>query len=1001
MLKHHCHTMVLILALLGQNISLHAQDMNITGKVTDASSNEPLIGASIVIVGTTKGTITDDNGNYSLAVPPNAELKYSYIGYEPQTVNVVSQRIINIQLALDLKFINEVIVIGYGEMRKSDVTGAVTSIKSEDISKVKANNALEVLQGSAAGVDIIKNNGQAGTGYSIKIRGQRSLTANNDPLYIVDGVDYGSTININPNDIASIEILKDAASTAIYGFRGANGVVLITTRKGEKGRPVVSFNAYYGITSRLGKLPVADRDEYLRFHRDLVRVSRNDWTLSDSLADVYLPLSSSEKEGIENGTNTDWLDLVWDDYGRQEDYYLSVRGGSEKTDYMVSANYFTEKGYVRNDSYDRFTIKSGINSKVNKYLELGNSNLISAIVNEQGDNPTGLTYMSPLLPAYDSTGEILVYPDPSNQAPNPLTSYQYENRRRNEKQTRILSSLHAQVNFTDNFDFRTTGYADISHRTNFEFYKPFEGVPGQSTGSIRYRPDYNLTWTNLLNFNKEFGAGKLNITLGHEMQYRRGEDYGFSGTDFELSDSWWWTINSANEITIMQNELLREEKSVSFFNRIHYNFKEKYIVSATIRFDGASQLSEGHKWDYFPSGSLAWRLSEEDFMKNIQAISSLKLRFGWGISGNKAIDPYKTFGATISIPMYYQFGISEEPAFGYRTNQIYNPNLSWEKTRAYNLGIDYGFFSNRLRGSLELYQTYTKDLLLERQLPPSAAISTATQNVGETFNQGIELSVGGEIIKTKYFSWTADFIFSANHNEITALYSGATQEIGSRWFVGEPVAVFYDLKQVGIWQITDSSEYELYNSGIRPGDVKFLDVNKDTAISQSADRVVIGQQDPKWYGGLKMNFTYKNFGLSTFIFGRFGHTVIDEVISDWVPDGKGNTFKRDYWTPDNPTNKLPRPFPEIARQSFSEAWPLAYSDGSFVKIKDITLAYTVPQNIISRFKISKLNVYITLKNYFVLYSPIWYNGNRFDPEARGDNDWPIPKILIFGINTEF
>jgi TonB-linked SusC/RagA family outer membrane protein len=974
--------------------SIFAQNKTITGKITDSETGESLPGVNIVVAGTTIGTVTDLNGNYSINVNSgNETLEFSFIGYQKQSIALEGKSVLNVALKPELKELDEVVVVGYGTMKKSDLTGAVSSIKTEDILNTKSSNAIEALQGKIAGIDMTRVDGQAGSGFNILIRGARSLTASNAPIYIVDGVDYGSDININPNDIASMEVLKDASSTAIYGARGANGVVLITTKKGTKDKSSISFNTYFGITKPLGKIPIGDAEYFLRMTRDILRTNNPSlWNVPDNEIDVTSTLYPSEIEGYKNGTNFDWIDAQTKDYGTQQDYHLSINGGNENALYSISINNMIEDNFIPNDKYTRYSVKTNIDCKVNKYFDYGNSTYLAFIDQKRGQ---GINYdMNPLVSAYDTLGNIR--PIPNERAPfiNPLIDQDPKNKLNEIYKMSIFSTFYGQVNFSKNFNFKSSINFDLDFERNGNYTGETEypEISRVNEASVLNANSYKWTWTNLLNFDKTIGSHHIMANIGTEAMYKRLERYYQYGRNMELKNSWWYGLRSAStDISLSEyNNPLTEWGLMSYISRLHYGLLNKYLITFVCRYDGASQLRE--KWDFFPAISAAWKLSDENFLKNIKVISLLKLRAGYGISGNYSVNPYSTLGSISQYTMYYEFGIPEVPAFGYRTAQL-ETSPKWEKTASANIGIDFGVMQNRISGSLELFKVHTYDILQKVTLPPTSAVSSVIENIGETEGKGIELSLKSIILDTKDIKWNVDLTFSRSTEKITYLADGVKQDIVNGWFVGQPLNVFYDWKKIGIWQTGEATLAARY--GAVPGDIKLEDGNHDTVINDF-DRVVIGTPRPKWTGGLNSTINYKNFDLSIFIYARIGQIIYDRVELMWSTDGRENSIKRDYWTPKDTTNEYPRIVPGITRSGLGKLSTLAYKNGSFVKIKDITLGYTLPYAFTNKFLISSARFYITAKNAFVFGK--YFRQGRYDPEGGGEKSFPIPKLFAIGAN---
>jgi TonB-linked SusC/RagA family outer membrane protein len=976
----------------------------VTGKVLDGESGEPLPGVNVVIDGTQQGTTTNLSGVYELAVPSaQSALIFSFVGYLNERVNVAGRTVIDIQLIPELQALDEVVVVGYGTMKKSDLTGAVSSIREEDIKSVKASNAVEALQGKIAGVDMTRSSGRAGSGYNVLIRGERSFSAENDPIYIVDGVYYGSTIDINPNDIASMEVLKDASSTAIYGSRGANGVILITTKKGEAGKAKISFNTYYGYTTPLGKLDIADREGYLQMTRDIYRTNHPEyWDSTDAAIDVTGLLYPSEIDGLNNGTDFDWVDAQMKDHGSQQDYHLSVTGGTENTVYAVSINHFIEDNFIPNDNYKRYSVKANVDSRVNKFFEMGTSAFLSHTIRNEGQ---GLNYnMIPLVSAYDSLGNIIAVPDERVPFSNPLIDQDPDIRSHEIYATDLITTFYGQINLIPGLTFRSSINLDFSFERDGDYTGDYPGLARQNVSTLSINNRYAWTWVNILTLDKTFNEHHIIATAATETYKSRRERYYQGGQGLELGDFKWYALrtSAAANLTITDPDEdhlpFTKNTQVGFIGRIHYGFKDKYLATFTGRYDGASQLRE--KWDFFPSASVAWRLSEEDFMQNISAISNLKLRVGYGVSGNQSVDPYSSLGGISEYSMYYEFGVSEVEQLGFRTARL-ETFPKWEKTAVTNIGIDFGLLSNRISGTIELYQSKTSDILQEVTLPPTSAVTSVIENIGKTEGKGIEITLRTINLATSDFNWTTDFTFASSSEEITELAGGVEQDIANGWFVGHPLKVHYDWKKIGIWQLDEADQADLY--GYEPGDLKLEDVVPDSSYLED-DRVILGTPRPKWTGGLNSNMTYKNFDLNIFVYARMGHMVSDPVETQWAPDGRENSIMRNYWTPNNPTNEYPRLNPDLTRSGWSRATVLRYTDGSFVKIKDITLGYTLPRDLTSKILISSARVYITAKNAFVFGK--FFNKGRYDPEAvNSDGNFntslPIPRMYAVGLNVTF
>lgn len=1017
--------------------SVYAQETRITGVITDSETNEPLIGVNIIEQGTenTNGTVTDLDGNYTIEIQSGASIMYSYIGYLPQTIASAGKSQISVKLAPDAKSLEELVVVGYGVMKRSDLTGSITSVGDVEIAKVKSHNAVEALQAKVAGMDLTSSDGRAGSNPSVNIRGSRTLSGNNSPLYIVDGVDFGSSININSNDIASMEVLKDASSTAIYGSRGANGVIMITTKKGAKGKANISFNVYKGITQPLGTLPYGDRNSYLKIKRDLQRISNysetNDtWSMTDDQIDNQYLASSlflEEQIGKAEGTNFIWPKEQLESNGTQESYHINISGGDANTSYSTSIENFIEDTYIEKDRYERFGFRTTLNSKVNKFLSVGNSTVLT---HEKLDRGEGLNYsMSPLVTPYDEEGNLYGYPISTSPAENPYINMDSKYKTNQTLTTRVFSSFFADVKIIKGLSFRTNINTDLKFRRFGESENKHPLLDRQNSATNEFINNYKWTWSNVLTYDKTIDEDHhIMLTAANEVSEGFTERNYIYGTDLNTEHPYqefgnWYNLPSAVGDIKLSNiddpdSYYTGTQMESYIGRIHYGYKGRYLLQVSGRQDGASQLKD--KWDFFPSASLAWRVSSENFMQPItHVISNLKVRFGVGTTGNQSIPAYSSFGGTTDYTLYANFG--DNGVAGVRTGKISNEALRWEKTKNYNLGIDYGFLNNRISGSVDLYSARTTGVLQLRSLPPTSAIPYIADNIGETLNEGIEISLNTVNVKTKNFTWTTDFTFTKNNEEIVFLSEGVTEDKGNKWFVGQPLSVFYDLEKIGIWQLGEETEAAVYDAN--PGDIKFRDqltedliLNVDSdgdgvmdatdgiadssdGIIDDNDKVVVGTPRPKWYGGITSNMSYKNFDFSVLVFARYGQTIEDDVMSNWNPDGLGNSMQIDYWTPNNPTDNYPSVDPGQTRSGWSQQSSLTYTDGSYIKIKDITLGYTLPTELTKKVFISSARIYVSAKNSIVFSK--FFDKDRYDPEMSGSIGYPAPKIFLVGASIKF
>jgi TonB-linked SusC/RagA family outer membrane protein len=881
-------------------------DITISGKVTD-DKGEPLPGALITVAGTTTGTVADLEGNYSLTVPDGATLIFSFIGFEVIRIPVDNRSRIDVTLKPDATSLEEVIVIGYGSIKKSDITGAISSISSKELSEVPSSNVMEQAQGRLAGVDIVRSNGSPGAPMQIRIRGNRSINASNDPLFVIDGIPTSANINdFNPNDIESMEVLKDASAVAIYGSRGANGVILITTKKGKEGKAVISYDGYYGVKKPIENINLMNGEEYAQY----VRIA-NGLARDDNSRDAAL-MSPEEAQNLQNGIETDWLDLVINS-GTQQEHQMSVSGGTKDVKYYLSGAYFDEKGIIPTTGYSRYSARANIEANLSPKLKIGLSSTVSTdLRNQMRDQPyNNALIFSPLNVPYDAEGNIPAFPNQrATNTANPilyLQPNQYENER---KGYRIFANIYTDYAIHKNLSFRVNFGPDIRlARTGI-----YTGTMDESlnTASVNNLNEFSYTLENILNFKKQFGMHAIDVVGLFSTQESRTETSFARGMDIPIETSSFYDLGGASTILDI-NSGLSEWGLMSYMGRVNYRFKDRYLFTATGRTDGSSRLAAGRKWAFFPSVAVGWIISEENFFANSKG-TFLKLRAGYGEVGNTSIAPFQTLGGLARS--VYAFG--EEQAFGYRHSIIPNPDLGWEISKTINLGLDFGLFNDRLTGSLELYNTNTQDLLLSRLLPITSGYQSILQNIGATRNRGIEFSASSYVIDNKDgLRWDVSFNIFSNREEIVELFDGQNDDVGNQWFIGQPINVFYSHKHVGIWQTGEADEARLY--GQAPGDIRIADVNgrdPDGNLTKQPDgrinaddRTVLGSTVPKWSGGITNQFSYKGFDFSFLVFARQGQMLRSDFhwlgANNW--QGRTNMLKFDYWTPDNPSNEIPIP----------------------------------------------------------------------------------------------
>lgn len=976
------------LIVINQNAGKMAPDKKVSGRVTD-QAGAPLSGVSVNIKSTSRGTVTDEQGRFTLNVDNDDVLVFSYVGYETQEVPVGDKTEFSISMVSAAASLENIVVIGYGTVKKRDLTGAVVSLKGDEVKKVPAGNVMESVQGKVAGMDIVRTSGGAGSNVNITVRGNRSILAQNSPLFIVDGIQYSNFQDINPNDIQSMEVLKDASSTAIYGSRGANGVVIITTKRGASGKVRVNANAYYGISDVAGYPKPMTGPQFANLKRESYRTIG---TWNSEADDPKVFTSAQDLEAVRNGQSTYWPGLVLKK-GSQQDYGVSVAAGSEKTKVFFSFNYFKEKGLLNNDFSGRYTLRLNVDQTVIGTFKVGlQSQLTYYDENRRLDNVLNVANkVIPFFSPYNADGTLARYPGNGNQV-NPLLEEEPGAYINETNTTRILSSAYAEWKPFNNLSIRSNLGITTGSSRNGMFQGENTITRALSSGSlskITNADQVDLLWENIIAWNQKWREHNLDVTLVTSYLSNKLDSSYSQGTGQLLpGQSWHALLNNPANLAIWSNYIGSNLLSGAF--RVNYGFKGKYLLTLTGRADGASQLSKQNRWSFFPSAAAAWRVIDEPFMATQNMLSDLKLRVSYGVAGNAAVKAYSTQSGLILIPWSW----NDQTALAYGFDpQTGNPDLSWELTGTKNVGIDFAVLQNRISASVDYYDSRTTDLLLPRLLPATSGYRRVVQNIGKTSNKGIEVSLRTVNIQSRNFNWSSIITYTHNKEKILELVGGQS-DIANGWIIGSPVNSFYDYKKVGIWQIPDSAEARTY--GYKPGDIRVRDLNNDKKFTAADDRMVVGSEVPKYSIGFSNDLSFKGFDLNIYVFARIGQTIESDYASKFEPNAIENGANVSYWTPENPTNDYPRPNANISRASMPFASTLAYLDGSFVKIRNITLGYTLPKTITSKWHISTLRWYVSAKNYFT-FSKI----DDYDPEGGGSFDRPLTKLIVTGLNIEF
>ncbi|KGE14989.1 SusC/RagA family TonB-linked outer membrane protein [Sphingobacterium deserti] len=971
-----------------------------------SNDDEPVVGATIQVKGKNIQAQSDAEGQFSLQIDQLGEtLVISYVGYETQEIEVTTVEPLQIRLKPS-GVLDEVVVVGYGVVKKRDLTGAVASVKSEEIMRTPTANVMDALQGKVSGMDIMKSSGRAGANVNVALRGSRSIYGDNNPLYIIDGIP-GDFSRLNPSDIASIDVLKDASSTAIYGSAGSNGVVIITTKQGKAGKTVVDFDSYFGYNG-FPKYPHGmTGDAYLNLKREAYRTQNGNYP--EFLNNIFK--NPAHLEAYEQGKWVDWVDQVLRD-GIQQNYSLAVNGGTEKTNAYLSLNFNDEQGMIKIDRFKKYAVRTNVDHKISSVFKLGTNLQLTHTDNDQAaQNIFGnaLTFL-PLGDAFDAQGNIQHIP--VDGVTNPLSD----------------QIKDQYVNNTLNTYFSGNGFVDITPMEGLSFRSIFGAILGSSrtgryfgTQSIA-NPEagfrvpaaviindrnYDYRWENILTYAFDIQDDHHFTVTGVTSWAKNQAEQAYAGASgFDL-DSYSFHNLSAGTNPIIRSSYIRSQ-SMSYVGRFNYNYQGKYLFSLSSRWDGVSRLSQGNQWDVFPAGAFAWRISDEKFFMPLQAaVSDLKLRVGYGITGNSGgVGAYGTQAGGFNAPRPVGFGDTPAPAF-ILNQQLANNALGWEKSYTTNIGLDASFLNQRINLTVDWYNADTKDLLYLRDMPASLGGSWGApfkmwQNVGATVNRGLEILLTTKNIERDNFSWETTVTFAANRERIVTL-PGNKDLISTGLFLGHPIKTFFDYKYLGIWQLEEEEEAARYNS--LPGDIKLATdgtFREDGTHAYGAnDKMILGSAVPDWTGGLQNNLRYKNWDASIFFTARWGQMVSSNLITRYNPTtADGNSpDDSDYWTPENPGAYLPRPGLHATASGYIGFESLKYVDGSYFKIRNITLGYTLPESIAKRAAMQRFRIYATANNGF-----IWTKSDLLkyqDPESNGSDNFPLTKQFVVGLNVTF
>lgn len=1052
--------------LFGAIVPALAQSGNakLSGQVND-ETGLPIPGVTVVVKGTSMGTVTNGEGKYSLDITVSkGTLVFSFVGMKSQEVSFNGSGIYNAALVSTSVDLEEVVAVGYGTVKKRDLTGAVTSVKSQDITLRPGPNPIEALQGKVAGLDITRTSGQPGAGVQMRLRGTRSISASTSPLFIIDGLpgDYAS---LNPNDIESVDVLKDASSTAIYGSAGSNGVIIITTKNGKPGKLNIDFNSYYGSNGWSITPQMRTGESYLQTKRDAYKyvwdATQSVWTTTGALwqseANDEVIFGSNRYATYLEGNYVDWVEEFMQKSAATQNYSLSVSGGNDKTRGYISFNYTNELGQYKGDDYKLYSTNMRIDHNVKKWVSVGSSVQLSYVDrNKAQDKLENALTTDPLVKPYNPDGTLNT--NLGNNVYNLLLNYQpgvYANLDNNLKLyvnpyvelkplkgMSILSRVSTWLNYSNNYQFNGIGsVAYVYNNANI------------AKAQIQQNRSYGYQWENVLTYNFKL-AQDHEFTLTGVTSWNYNQNmYTTMNQSNILTNNFKWYY-AQGDVNTTASSSYNMSKTLGFVGRLNYSYLGKYLFSASTRRDGASMLYSTNQWDNFPALSAAWRISDEPFMAGTKSwLENLKLRGGWGVTGVSSIPAYSSVNTLLSSNM--SLGGVVQPI--YRNSQyITNPDLRWEKSYNTNIGLDFSLFKNRIDVALDAYETKTTGVIYSVSLPSmygtySPGVYNLTNiNICETLNKGFEATFNTRNIETPDFKWTSALSFSMNKEEIVKLTSGIANNIQNGAYsltIGEPVNTFRNYKLDGMWQIGEEKDAAVF--GKRPGDIKvnvpdmqklaegvFLKTvtatdgtvtqtyyyNELTAAQQfdpsltaankrysygANDYQILGHNTPDWSLGLQNTFTYKNFDLTVYMYARMGQMINYTMLGWYQPNGfaanasPSRTIPEyfNYWTPENPSNDFPVMNYLATTSSMTGFSGLSYVDGSFFKVKNITLGYTLPRTLLKKVSIEKFRFYGTITNPVIIAKS--HLLQQYDPEMNGEIGYPLTKQIVVGLNLTF
>lgn len=977
--------------------------IRVNGKVVDGNG-DALVGVTVRVKDGTVGTITDFDGKFTLQVSPASTLVFSYVGFVAQEIRVNSSGVVNVTMKEGDAVLDEVVVVGYGTMRKKDLTGGLSVVGKEQLDMVSTTNLMDRLVGQVAGLNITTSNAAPGSDQSLLIRGQNSISANNDPLIILDGIPYsGSIIDLDPNIIESLSVLKDASAVAIYGSRGSNGVILIQTKRGVVGKPQVSYKGQFGLSEPMQRIQVMGPNEFIRFKQDIGRL-KNGYS-GDQLDPIAGNIISvSERENYVNGITHDWQDYIFRT-GYTMDHQIGISGGTESTKYMAAISYLDEDGVVYNSNLNRSNISANIDQTFNKWLTIGVGTQF--VQKETGGITPNIEHaikQSPYGKYKDEAGYYVTEPMEYSLITNPMINVNADQDRTSRNfflnaYANILlpvEGLSFKVNY--GYNYRSSFTGTYYGRDTFEGREQAGKVGGKASISNGHYNDY--TWENVLRYERDIDNHRFDATGLFSMQETKSVSSSQSGEGFVTDDTSYFMMGTAERNQTISSGL-SETSMLSYMLRLNYAYKGKYMATLTGRSDGASVFGENNKYAFFPSAALAWHVGEESFIKdNVEWMDMLKLRASYGANGNQAITAYRTLDRLYSKVKYIwgDAGAAANSAY-LPSDGIGNPNLKWETTYTANLALDFQLFKGRLGGTIETYLSNTRDLLMTRTVPIMNGYSKIWDNIGQTRNKGIEITLNTVNVSNRDFKWNTDLNFSLNRDKIVELRGDQIDDITNKWFIGKPLSVYYDYNVTGLWQQGDEYFYTDENgvqkniqAGAAPGAAKVEDVDGNGYIDAN-DKKIIGSRRPDFTMSMGNKLTYKNLYLSCLVNGVFGVWREDNVsnVGSWAYSTTNYVHGANYWTPENTDADIVSPgYVNTLGHGY-------YKKQTYVQIKNITLGYSIDKKLVNKLHLSSANVNLSVNNLHTF--------SNMRQILNYDNGWmasyPTARSYMLGLNINF